>query len=70
MMYEVIRDRVQGKTLPIGGIVGSGERIIIEHGQDEVGKFYRVITLQDNDWLRINTYYACGDATETYRKQG
>ena len=69
-MYEWIHDRVQGKPMPVGGVVNSGEHIIIEQGHDESEAFYRVTTLQNNDWLRINTYYACGDSNETYEKGG
>ena len=54
-MYKWIHDRVQGKPMPVGGVVNSGEHIIIEQGHDEAGAFYRVTTLQNNDWLRINT---------------
>ena len=67
-MYEWIRELLRDRNLPVGGVTASGEYIIIEQGQDEAGAFYRVTTLQDNDWLRINTLYANGDSTETYRR--
>ena len=67
-MYERIRNLVCDRNLPVGGVTASGEYIIIEQGQDEAGAFYRVTTLQDNDWLRLNIFYANGDTSETYRK--
>jgi len=67
-MYERIRNLVCDRNLPVGGVTASGEYIIIEQGQDEAGAFYRITTLQDNEWLRINTLYANGDSIETYRR--
>ena len=67
-MYDRIRSIVGDKSLPVGGIAESGEHFVIEQGKDDAGNCYRIIILQDNGWLRIKTYYACGDTNETYRK--
>ncbi len=57
-----------GIDAPCTGKNEDGETLIIEYGKDDTGLFYRVTTCQHNNWLRINTYYECGDVTETYKK--
>lgn len=53
-----------GITPPLAAINEDGEDVIIERGVD----FYRLTTMQKNNWLRINTYYADGTADETYSR--
>lgn len=67
-MYDRIRNDVSSRDLPIGCASANGEFLIIEKGKDDAGAYYRIKALQDNGWCRISTYYACGDATETYIK--
>lgn len=68
MMFEYIKDLVQGKELPWMGQNEDGEFVIIECGACESCICFKVTTVQDNDWLRINHYYEDGTVEETYRK--
>ena len=65
-VFDRIRNAVSGRELPIGSTSANGELLIIEQGKDDAGAYYRIKALQDNGWCRISTYYAGGDATETY----
>lgn len=51
----------------ISGLVGKnedGERVIVSINDN----FAVVTTLQNNGWLRSNTYYPDGTATETFER--
>lgn len=67
-MYEKIKELVGDKSLPLHGENENGESIVIEAGRNEVGEFYEVTTVQNNNWLRINTYYKDGTVEERYDK--
>lgn len=68
MSYEKIACVVAGKSLPVAGRNERGEAVVVEGGQSNRGRFFRVTTAQSNDWCRINTYYENGDRDETYRR--
>ena len=67
-MFEYIKDLVQGKELPWMGQNEDGEFVIIEESAYEHGLCFKVTTVQNNDWLRINHYYEDGTVEETYKK--
>lgn len=56
--------------LPVVGRNDLGEYVIVDKGPDggESGPSYKLITLQDNGWLRINTHYEDGSSEESYKK--
>lgn len=67
--FEEIEQTVIGiNSFPCTGTDKDGNEVIIEAGSDDNGRFYRLTTVQTNDWLRINTYYQDGTITETYKK--
>ena len=57
-----------GKTLPITGKNEDNEVVIIEAGCSNGERFFRVTTVQHNNWCRINTYWENGTIEGTYRK--
>ena len=64
MSYSEIKELVEDKTLPLSATADSGEYVIIEGG----GACYRLTTIQNNGWLRINEFYEDGTVTETYER--
>ena len=69
--YEYIDEILQefGCALPVSGTNEDGEAVIIEQGWTEDNEhFYRLTTVQKNNWLRINEYYADGTVTETFKR--
>ena len=69
--YTYINEIVKAfdRPLPVTGINEDGETVIIEQGWDSGGEhFYRLTTVQENNWLRINEYYADGTVTETFKR--
>ena len=66
--YEDIQKFAEGKTLPIIGKNEENELVIIE--QDTLGdeKYFQVITVQHNDWRRVNVYWKNGTIEQTYIK--
>ena len=67
MTYEQIKDCVDIYSTPCTAQNQDGETVIIEKFRDENDKyFFRTTTIQKNNWMRINEYYADGTVTETY----
>lgn len=66
--FEELVKMTDGKTLPIIGKNEDNEVVIIEAGANEDERFFRVTTVQHNDWCRINTYWESGTVEETYKK--
>lgn len=66
--FEEIEKIIGDNDLPCTAQNEDGETVIIECGKDDAGKYFRLTTLQHNDWCRINTYYEDGTITETYKK--
>ena len=62
--YEYLNKLTEGKKFPISGTNADGTDIIIERGSD----YYKVSTIQDNDWIRINYYHEDGTIEETYTR--
>lgn len=71
MGYETLKELVEasGKKLPCSATNEKGEFVIIERGcsEDKVD-YFQTTTLQSNDWLRTNTFYADGVTTETFER--
>ena len=71
MTYESIKNQIaeSGGELPISAKNENGELVIIEERTTTDGiPYYRLTTVQDNDWCRINSYYADGTIDETYER--
>ena len=68
MTFDDIKKIVGNHDLPCTSENEDGEMVIIECGKDDEGRFFRLTTLQKNDWCRINCYYETGVITETYKK--
>ena len=66
--YEELAKMTDGKPLPLFGKNEDNEVVIIEAGAAEDERFFRVTTVQHNDWCRINTYWESGTIEETYKK--
>ena len=66
--FEELAKMTDGKTLPLIGKNEDNEVVIIEAGANEGERFFRVTTVQHNDWCRINTYWESGTIEETYKK--
>ena len=71
MTYESIKNQIaeSGEELPISAKNENGELVIIEEGTtaDDI-HYYRLTTVQNNNWCRINTYCADGAIDETYEQ--
>lgn len=67
-MFDILVDHVEAAnmTFPCGGINSDGEHFILERGRDDAGEYVQMHTAQNNDWMRINTYYQDGTQTETF----
>ena len=68
MDYKYLRELTAGRTLPLSATNADGENVIIEEGREEGVHYYRLETIQKNNWSRINHYYEDGTSTETYEK--
>jgi len=68
MDYKYLRELTSGRTLPLSATNADGENVIIEEGREEGVHYYRLETIQKNNWSRINHYYEDGTSTETYEK--
>ena len=66
MSYKELKKLVNGRTCPLSAENECGEYVIIEEGSNEGVHFYQTTTAQNNDWLRINIYYADGCTEELY----
>lgn len=67
MSYEEIKELVKNEKMPISATNENGENVIIEQGRtaDDI-HYFQLTTIQENDWCRINCYYADGTIDETY----
>ena len=68
--YENIHNRIRelgftDSDLPIMGTNYENDPIIISRGSVDGNNYYEIQTAQKNDWVRINCYYADGQADET-----
>ena len=70
MTYESIKKQIaeSGEELPISAKNENGELVIIEERISDGIPFYRLTTVQNNNWCRINCYYADGTINETYER--
>ena len=70
MTYESIKNHIaeSGGELPLSAKNENGEFVIIEERISDGIPFYRLTTVQDNNWCRINCYYADGTIDETYER--
>ena len=70
MTYESIKNQIaeSGEELPLSAKNENGEFVIIEERISDGIPFYRLTTVQDNNWCRINCYYADGTIDETYER--
>ena len=66
--FDELAKMTAGKTLPLTGKNEDNEVVIIEGGASEGERFFRVTTVQHNDWCRVNTYWEYGTIEETYKK--
>ena len=67
-MFNILVNQVEsaGMSFPCGGTNCDGEYFILERGRDDAGEYVQMQTAQNNDWMRINTYYQDGSQTETF----
>lgn len=68
MTYKELSTLTEGKSFPLAAENEDGERVIIEVGANEGGRFFRVTTAQNNDWYRIETIWEDGFREEAYSK--
>lgn len=68
MTYSYIKRLCDGRSLPLNAENESGEMVVIEGGKDDNGEYYRITTVQKNDWRRVEYIYKNGDRSETYEK--
>ena len=71
MTYESIKNHIaeSGGELPLSAKNENGELVIIEERKDTDGNpYYKLTTVQNNNWCRINCYYADGTIDETYER--
>ena len=67
--YAITKDRLCGHKPPVMGSNEAGEAVIIEATYNKsMGNGYRVMTSQNNGWLRVNTYWENGVDEETYER--
>ena len=66
--FNELKRMTQDKVLPLICKNEDNEVVIIEYGITNGERFFRVTTVQDNDWCRINTYWESGTIEETYKK--
>ena len=70
MTYESIKNHIAESRgeLPLWAKNENGELVIIEERISDGIPFYRLTTVQNNNWCRINCYYADGTINETYER--
>ena len=71
MTYESIKNQIaeSGEELKKKKKNENGELVIIEERFSEEGNpYYKLTTVQNNNWCRINCYYADGTIDETYER--
>lgn len=70
MSYEELKEKIEseGHSLPVTAENENGELVIIEEGVDDDVHYYKTTTAQNNDWCRINCFYADGTVTETFER--
>ena len=71
MTYESIKNHIAESRgeLPLSAKNENGELVIIEERFSEEGNpYYKLTTVQNNNWCRINCYYADGTINETYER--
>ncbi|MBQ1388409.1 MAG: hypothetical protein IIY78_02170 [Clostridia bacterium] len=70
MTYESIKNHIAESRgeLPLSAKNENGELVIIKKRNSDGIPFYRLTTVQDNNWCRINCYYADGTIDETYER--
>lgn len=66
--FETIKEMVGDFELPCTAENEDGEMVVIEMGRDDEGLFFRLTTIQKNDWCRVEHFYETGVVTETYNK--
>ena len=65
-MYDYFSDLTKNRILPVGGTNVDGEDVIIEKGKRDGQNFFKVGTLQNNGWIRVNYYWEDGTREELY----
>ena len=70
MTYAEIKEKVEkfGHNLPISAENENAEYVIIGEGYVDGQHFYELRTMQNNNWVRINTYWEDGTVEETYER--
>lgn len=57
------------ENLPLTAETEDGENVIVEAYRDENGELvWKISTLQDNGWMRINIYYSDHTVEELYKR--
>lgn len=67
MTYQALLEQTKGQSLPVTGINDRGEFVIIDHGTGEAGNFFKVTACQENNWVRVSSYYEDGMYEESYQ---
>ena len=70
MTYAEIKEKVEkfGPNLPISAENENAEYVIIGEGYACGQHFYELCSMQNNNWVRINTYWEDGTIEETYER--
>lgn len=69
MTYKLLEQMTNGLSLPVAGVTEANEPVIVARGMTEDHrKFFRITVAQDNDWLKVVTFWEDGTAEETYEK--
>lgn len=66
--YEEMTKDFTDDDFPIGATNQYNEPVIITKGERDGERFFKTMTAQNNDWLRINYYYEDGRIEELYEK--
>ena len=66
--YGVLKNRANGKTMPVSYETCNGEMAIITEGLEDGTKFFDVTIHQNDGWDNIARYYEDGTIQERYEK--
>ena len=66
--FEEMTKDFTDNDFPLGGTNDNNEPIIISKGEMDGEKFFKTMTAQHNNWLRINYYFEDGRIEELFEK--
>lgn len=68
MTYKKLSEYYRNFNFPVFATNEDGEFIIIKRGEVDNLEFYQTETHQNNNWIRVNTYWEDGTVEETYKR--